>query len=179
MPRVAKKVEPAAAETWRKNVVEAVTELVNEVQPPAEVAEEAVPAPAVPAPAAEKKKVIRVVKKKTAEAPAPAPPADTGSARKTGLYPRLTDKKKPAKKVAANAPITEVAPAPAHSETKREKHPNAKQFGKISDEVKGMLAEHPHKDDRTYMRRLRTHLMLGKSYEEATKLADAKKVASA
>jgi hypothetical protein len=183
MPRVARKVDPAAAETWRKNVVEAVTELVKEVEAPAEVAEAPAPAPAAPAapaPVAEKKKVVRVVKKKTAEAAAPAaPPADTGSARKTGLYPHLTDKKKPTKKVAANAPLTEVAPAPAHSETKREKHPNAKQFVKISEEVRGKLAAHPHKEDRTYMRRLRTHLMLGKSYEEATKLADAKKSASA
>jgi hypothetical protein len=29
------------------------------------------------------------------------------------------------------------------------------------------------------MRRLRTHLMLGKSYEEATKIADEKKAADA
>ena len=167
MPRFARKVEPAAAETWRKNVVEAVTELVNEIQAPVETAapiETAAPTAAAPAP--EKKKVVRVVKKKTAEVAAPAPaPAP--------------EKKKPTKKVAANAPLTEVAPAPAHAETKREKHPNAKQFGKISDEVRGKLAAHPHKDDRTYMRRLRTHLMLGKSYEEATKLADAKKAASA
>ena len=164
MPRVARKVDPAATETWRKNVVEAVTELVKEVEAPAEVAEAPAPDHAAPAPTAEKKKVVRVVKKKTAEAPAPAP---------------APEKKKITKKVAANAPITEVAPPPAHSETKREKHPNAKQFVKISEEVRGKLAEHPHKEDRTYMRRLRTHLMLGKSYEEATKLADAKKSASA
>ncbi len=177
MPRVARKVDPATAETWRKNVVEAVADLVKDVEAPAEV--EAV-APATPA--VEKK--VRLVKKKkpvdaapavavvepVVEAPAPAP--DT---RKTGLYPRC-EKKKLTKKVSANAPLTEPAPAPS---AKREKHPNAKQFVKISDDVRGKLAEHAHKDDRTYMRRLRTHLMLGKSYEEATKLTDAKKSASA
>jgi hypothetical protein len=62
MPRVAKKVDPAATETWRKNVVEAVTELVKEVEAPAEVAEAPAPAPAAAPAAAEKKKVVRVVK---------------------------------------------------------------------------------------------------------------------
>jgi hypothetical protein len=178
MPRVAKKVDPATTETWRKNVVEAVADLVKDVEAPAEV--EAV-SPA--APAVEKK--VRLVKKKkpvdAAPAAAAAPvvpveaPATAPDTRKTGLYPRC-EKKTLTKKVSANAPLTEPAPAPG---AKREKHPNAKQFVKISDDVRGKLAEHAHKDDRTYMRRLRTHLMLGKSYEEATKLTDAKKSASA
>lgn len=89
---------------------------------------------------------------------------------------RVVKKKEAAPAVAAAAP----APAPvAAAAAKRERHPNAKQFARITEEVKAKLATHEQKADRTYMRRLRTHLMLGKSYEEATKIAEEKKSASA
>lgn len=81
------------------------------------------------------------------------------------------------KKEAAPAPAAE-APAPA-APAKRERHPNAKTFAKISDAVKTKLAGHAELKDKTYMRRLRTHLMLGKSYEEATKIANEKRAADA
>jgi hypothetical protein len=88
---------------------------------------------------------------------------------------RRVVKKKEAAPVAAPAPAPATSAAPA----KRERHPNAKTFAKINDAVKSKLAGHAHSADKTYMRRLRTHLMLGKSYEEATKIADEKKAADA
>lgn len=115
--------------------------------------------------------VQQLVKEIAAEpdaAPAPAPEKKV----------RRVVKKKEAAPATAPAPAPVAAPAAAPA-AKRERHPNAKQFARITDEVKAKLATHEHKADRTYMRRLRTHLMLGKSYEEATKIANEKKSASA
>lgn len=81
------------------------------------------------------------------------------------------------KKDAAATPDAVVPATPAP--VKRERHANAKTFAKISDAVKTKLASHAESKDKTYMRRLRTHLMLGKSFEEATKIANEKKAADA
>ncbi len=116
---------------------------------------------AVHAPATEEKKprsVKRVKKVAPAEAPAPAPaPA-----------PAVEEKKKRVKKVAS---ATAPAPAPATEEKKkRERHANQKVFAKLTEEQKKHIVEHPNKADRQFMRKLRTHMMLGKSIQEAETL---------
>ena len=86
-------------------------------------------------------------------------------------------KKKAEKEAPAPAPVAVPAPAPAPVEEKKKRvpHANTKTFTKLTDEIKKQVASHPDIADREFARRLRTHLMLGKSLEEAEKLAKAGK----
>lgn len=110
-------------------------------------------------------KVVEVL----APAPAPAPAVEE---KKPRTVKRVKKVAPPAESAPAPAPTTAPAPAPAPAEKKkRERSPNQKVFAKLSEEQKKHIVEHPNKADRQFMRRIRTHMMLGKSIEEAEKLA--------
>jgi hypothetical protein len=62
-------------------------------------------------------------------------------------------------------------PAPVEDKKKRAIHANTKTFTKLTDEMKQKISTHSKVTDKEFTRRLRTHLMLGKSFEVAEKLA--------